>query len=501
MHAFVFLTTFFIFILSLVISGSFNYHIYALNQTNPFGTNVSLTKDKEPLTFFSVNKTFPTEDQLDVKLNKKISVIFNGILNSSSLINGDDLHNLIVTKGDFRTNISNLSEIDPGYIVQGKYSLTKNNQTLVFKPHSMLVPNTVYSVILFGKDHCPVLSKMSSNETTPPSPSFTVPFLSNQTSNPRDTKISSNATEFSCGLADIAGNNLDRNYVWSFTTSLSPPIISHPKSNSSSNKKTLTISGTDPNHSNLVQIFRLDGKGSDEKLKQIGSAVPTENGIWSAKLDLGKLNDGGYRFVAKAFENIHNKTSGESDKLTLVIDTQPPIVYVPSEIVIQNPGRDGSTVMFQSNATDNVDGNVKTHCSPLSSGDIFSVGITKITCKATDKANNEGSASFNVNVSSMNALALSCSPNKVAIVKRAEGTINCLVENRTFNPLELVLSCSQLDEVGIECYINGKLKSSTMSLKEKSSSNFHILISSKSSQVSPGLYPFTISANCKDNSC
>ena len=110
-------------------------------------------------------------------------------------------------------------------------------------------------------------------------------------------------------------------------------------------------------------------------------------------------------------------------------------------------------------------------------------------------------ASFNVNVSSIDApLALTC-PNKVAVVKGTEGSIDCRMENRTFNPLELNLSCSQLDEVGIECYINGNLKSATMSLKAKSSDNFHILISSKSPQVSLGLYPFTISANCKDDSC
>ncbi|HEX9318498.1 MAG TPA: HYR domain-containing protein [Nitrososphaeraceae archaeon] len=500
MHTFIFLITFILLILSLVISGSINYHIGALNQSNPFGTDNSLSKERLSQTIFSVNKTFPMDSQLDVKLDKKISVTFNGILNSNSVKNWDDLHNLIVTKGNIQSNLSNVSSIDRGNIVQGKYSLTNNNQTLVFKPHSTLTPNTVHSVILFGKDHCPVLSKVSSNETVPP-PVFTVPVLSNSNSNITDENISSNKKGDICNLVDTAGKHLDRNYVWSFSTSLSPPIISQPKSNSSSNKKTMTFSGTDPNHSDLVQLFRLDGGGPDEKQKLVGSAVPAEDGDWSVKLHLGKLGDGIYRFVAKAFENIHNKSSDGSDKLTLGIDTQPPIVEVPSDIVVQNSEREDSTITFQSNATDNLDGTVKTICSPLNSGDIFPVGITKVICKATDKANNEGSASFNVNITAMNELALSCSPNKVAIVKGTERSINCIVENKTFSPLELALSCSHLDEVGIECYINGKLKSATMSLKEKSSDNFHVLISSKSSQISPGLYPFTISANCKDNSC
>jgi hypothetical protein len=127
------------------------------------------------------------------------------------------------------------------------------------------------------------------------------------------------------------------------------------------------------------------------------------------------------------------------------------------------------------------------------------VGITKVTCKAMDEASNEGSASFNVNVSSTDALALSC-PAKVAVVKGTEGSIDCRVENRTFSPLELNLSCSQLDEVGIECYINGNPKSATMSLA-KSSDNFHVVVSSKSTLLSPGICPITISANCKEDSC
>ena len=110
-----------------------------------------------------------------------------------------------------------------------------------------------------------------------------------------------------------------------------------------------------------------------------------------------------------------------------------------------------------------------------------------------DEASNEGSASFNVNVSSTDALALSC-PAKVAVVKVTEGSIDCRVENRTFSPLELNLSCSKLDEVGIECYINGNPKSATMSLKAKSSDNFHVVVSSKSTLLSHGICPITISA-------
>ena len=74
--------------------------------------------------------------------------------------------------------------------------------------------------------------------------------------------------------------------------------------------------------------------------------------------------------------------------LRLIVDTRPHILEVPSDIVVQNTGKEASRVRFQSNPTDNFDGTINTSCSPLSSGDIFPVGITKITCKATDRANN-----------------------------------------------------------------------------------------------------------------
>ncbi len=83
------------------------------------------------------------------------------------------------------------------------------------------------------------------------------------------------------------------------------------------------------------------------------------------------------------------------------MDTKPPVVKVSTNIVVHSSQSDGSFITFKSNGTDNLDGIVKTSCSPLASGDIFPAGSTKVTCKAVDKASNGGLASFNVQAPSL----------------------------------------------------------------------------------------------------
>ncbi len=502
MRLLIFLISCLLLVVGVLISENREYHVYALN---PFGYHDSLITKITHLPDFNVNKTYPLDGQLDVKLNKKISVMFNGKLNTSSLTNGANIDNFRIIKGGIHGNISNISSVDLRNTIKGKYSVSDNNQIVLFSPDSDLAPNALYTVLLFGKDNCRTESNTSDNKKNSAIPieehDFVLPNLINPTSNRIESDILSNNTESNCALRNLAGNLLDQNYAWSFTTLLSPPIISKPHDNSSSNNKAITISGADPNHSDLVQLFRISDK-KENKLKEIGSAIPSRKGDWSIKVDLDKLDDGSYQFVAKAFDDIHNRSSDKSEKLRLIVDTKPPLVKVPSNIVVKSSQSDGSLITFQSNATDNLDGTVKTSCSPFTSGDIFPLGSTKVTCKAIDKASNEGLASFNANVTSASAIALTCNPNKLVIIEGSEASIDCVVENRTFQPIDLNLSCSKLDKTGIKCYINGNLQTARMKLKEQSSQNFQTLVSSKDLQkISPGVYPFTISANCEDHPC
>jgi hypothetical protein len=99
------------------------------------------------------------------------------------------------------------------------------------------------------------------------------------------------------------------------------------------------------------------------------------------------------------------------------------------------------------------------------------------------------------------SFTLNCHPAGAEMVPGAEGSITCTIENKTPNPIELILECSGLEGTGIECYINGERPTGTTLVKGMSDTNFSVLIVSPSSPpVPPGSYPFTISAEVCINS-
>jgi len=80
-----------------------------------------------------------------------------------------------------------------------------------------------------------------------------------------------------------------------------------------------------------------------------------------------------------------------------VQDKTPPVVTVPSDMTKQAAIPNGVVVSYAATASDLVDGSITPICTP-SSGSTFPLASTKVTCTATDKAGNTGSASFKVTV-------------------------------------------------------------------------------------------------------
>ena len=79
------------------------------------------------------------------------------------------------------------------------------------------------------------------------------------------------------------------------------------------------------------------------------------------------------------------------------IDTTPPVVTVPVDMKVEATGPEGRIVSYESTATDTVDGNVATVCSPKS-GSLFALGQTRVECTAVDKAGNTGKNQFIITV-------------------------------------------------------------------------------------------------------
>ncbi|MGS0684532.1 HYR domain-containing protein [Nakamurella sp. GG22] len=94
-----------------------------------------------------------------------------------------------------------------------------------------------------------------------------------------------------------------------------------------------------------------------------------------------------------------------------VQDVIKPIVTVPVDQVVEATGADGATVTYSAvTATDDVDGPVTVTCSKTS-GSVFALGTTKVTCSATDNARNIGDSFFTVTVLDTTAPTVSVPAN------------------------------------------------------------------------------------------
>jgi uncharacterized repeat protein (TIGR03803 family) len=98
-----------------------------------------------------------------------------------------------------------------------------------------------------------------------------------------------------------------------------------------------------------------------------------------------------------------------------VVDTTPPVLTVPANIVVEATSTNGEYVSYGATAFDNVDGNVLVTCTP-SSGSLFAVGATQVTCYAADRRNNGASASFTVTVRECSLLQMEISEAREEIL-------------------------------------------------------------------------------------
>jgi hypothetical protein len=105
----------------------------------------------------------------------------------------------------------------------------------------------------------------------------------------------------------------------------------------------------------------------------------------------------------------HGNSSQASFTVT-VVDNTDPVVTVPGNITANADGPGGGHPTFTASATDNVDGSLTPGCSPAS-GSLFPFGETTVTCTATDRAGNSGSATFKVTIGDSTAPVISAPPN------------------------------------------------------------------------------------------
>jgi hypothetical protein len=91
-------------------------------------------------------------------------------------------------------------------------------------------------------------------------------------------------------------------------------------------------------------------------------------------------------------------TGAEASFTVTVQDTTAPSVTAPAPVTTEATGPSGATATYgAASASDLVDGSVAATCAPPS-GSTFPLGVTTVTCSATDSAGNTGTATTTVTV-------------------------------------------------------------------------------------------------------
>ena len=105
-------------------------------------------------------------------------------------------------------------------------------------------------------------------------------------------------------------------------------------------------------------------------------------------------SEGTYTITVQYGDNKNNSATSTFEFRDVVDnenpDTIPPVIITPNDKSVESTVSNGSVVTFSVSATDNVDGTVNVSCSPTS-GSLFSIGVTTVTCVATDSVGNSAS--------------------------------------------------------------------------------------------------------------
>jgi hypothetical protein len=123
----------------------------------------------------------------------------------------------------------------------------------------------------------------------------------------------------------------------------------------------------------------------------------------------------------KATDAYTNSSVAEST--VTIVDTTPPTVTASGDLVAEATGPSGAAVSFDAaTASDLVDGSLAATCDAVS-GAVFPLGVTTVTCSATDLSGNTGSDSFTITVQDTTPPSIAAHDNVVATATSGSGAI------------------------------------------------------------------------------
>jgi hypothetical protein len=182
------------------------------------------------------------------------------------------------------------------------------------------------------------------------------------------------ATTVDCSAVDAAGNVASGSFTVTVVDT-TPPAVSVPASFS---VEATGPSGADVSFSSSA-VDLVDGAVSPTCTPSSGTTFPLGPTTVECSATDAAGNTGSAAFVVT------------------VVDTTPPDLSLPPNVVLEATGSAGAVHSFTASAADLVDVSVDVACSPAS-GSTFPLGTTTVDCTATDDAGNASMGSFSVEV-------------------------------------------------------------------------------------------------------
>ena len=130
------------------------------------------------------------------------------------------------------------------------------------------------------------------------------------------------------------------------------------------------------------------------------------------------IGTGDHTVTLTVTDNNGNSTS--CDATVTAVDTVPPAITCPLDIIAECAGTDGTVITFDPPTTDDPDASVA--CIPVSDS-LFSIGTTSVSCTATDAAGNSSGCNFAVTIEDTTAPTISCPENITVNRTSPEGAI------------------------------------------------------------------------------
>jgi hypothetical protein len=169
---------------------------------------------------------------------------------------------------------------------------------------------------------------------------------------------------------------------------------------------TLVPDGTDPVIGSLPDlVVEATGPGGATATYS-GAAFDEKDGALPVVFTppSGSLFPLGASLVVATAQDFSGNTAASSFEVH-VVDTRPPLLFLPASIVAEATGPDGAVVNFSATAEDLVSGSVPVQFD-RAPGSVFPLGTTTVNATAADAAGNVATGSFNVTVRDTTAPAI-----------------------------------------------------------------------------------------------